>query len=177
MKPISKKIYITFFSVFLTYHLGLTLIACFFMKNTGAQKEIVIKAGLIVWIIFLLTGLLIIFIKTGTIDKKLRTISKLSNHELKELSEKIMNLPIFLLIKFALIFLTIGFLFYYILRFYGFCQLASVSAFIPPIGAVIAVSPLMFFITGFLLRDTNTKLSIISRWKMPEKYGWTAIVP
>jgi len=160
MKPISKKICITFFSVFLTYHLGITVICFFFMKNTDAQKVIVLKAGIIVWLFFSIIGVLISCIKTRQIDEKLKNISKLSDLELKRLSEKIMNLPIFLMIKFALIFFIISFLFPYILHSYEFCRLASVSGFIVSIGAFIAVSPLMFLITGFLLRDTNTKLSI-----------------
>jgi len=130
------------------------------MKNTGVQKEFIIKAGLIIWIVFSFIGLSIILIKTKPIDKKFKYIDKLSNVELIKLSEQAMNLPIFMLIEYAFVGLLAYILYYSVIRFYGFNQFASVSVFIPAIAGIVGVAPLMFFVTGFLLRDTNEKLAI-----------------
>lgn len=161
MKSISKKIAVIYCSIFSVWLLALVTIAFFLMRNLDIQQNSVIAAGLVIWLIFSVAGSLVCLFKTRPVDRTLKAINGIGDADVVKVSQQILDLPLFLTVEFVILFLTSFALYYGILRNYGCNTLSASSVFVPAIAGCIGVSPLMFFVSGFLLRDTNSKISMV----------------
>ncbi|MCP4177048.1 MAG: hypothetical protein GY756_04705 [bacterium] len=161
MKTITKKVIITFIALNSTWTIGIYTITYFFMKHLDFQEKTVVVSGIIISLFALFSGIILSWIKTIPIDKAIKNIKNLTDAELIRLSERTMNIPVYLLIIFiGIMFITYP-LYYYTLRYFGFNPFASFTVFMPFFAGVFAVPPLMFFFTGFILRKTNIEISYL----------------
>jgi len=156
---ITKKLYISFTISFFVWNGGWLLHAIFLLNNTASQNILVYVVSPLIWLFSLLLAFLIIFLKTKQYDKDYKKINRLSAKKLKTLSENTMNLPVYMLILFLIIYAIASpiqiYLYYYITG----SIYSILSGVFMTIAGLIAVTPIPFFTTGFFLQKINSQIS------------------
>ena len=157
---ILKKLYISFTISFFVWNGGWLLHAIFLLNTTASQNVLVYTLSPLIWLLSLLLAFLIIFIKTKQYDENYSNLKSLSTQEIRTLSEKTMNLPVYMLILFLIIYAIASpiqiYLYYYITG----STYSILSGIFMTVAGLIAVTPIPFFTTGFFLQKINSRISL-----------------
>jgi len=159
MKKISTSLYIAFLIGFIDWNVGWVLESTVLMRNTPTQSKTHIFLSIFTWFIFLLLSWFIIYLKSKKLDNWYKNLNKISNNKLKTLSEQTMNLPIYIFVLLAIIYIVSSFFQLYINYHVGNSWFSNRSNLYLVIVGLVVFSPLSMYITGFLLRKINTKIS------------------
>ncbi len=156
---ISVKLYLAFTISYFVWNGGWVFHVLFLLNNTPEQNFIVTSTSIIIWITTLLLGILAIHLKTKKLDKDLKNLTSLSTQKLKNLSEQVLNLPIFMTFLFLVIYFIASpiqdYLYYAVSGSFYTC----LSGIFMTIAGLIAVTPIPFFASGHFLQKININIS------------------
>ncbi|MFY0685778.1 MAG: hypothetical protein JXQ90_01365 [Cyclobacteriaceae bacterium] len=159
MHTISKKVHIASVLMWPVFLIGWSVPNFIYMKNAPDQQWFFLKINVVYWVFWVLVSQLVLRMKLRPIDKLIENVKQLSNEELKRLSRKTLNLPIYISLKSAIMYLVMGGSWYFIFRYFGVGPFGSFTVVIMDIAGIVCVSTSLFFLHGYILQSTNRMIS------------------
>ncbi len=159
MGTIKNKLYISFFASFISWHIGWFLQSTLLAKNTPEQNFQLILWQVISWIVLSIVALVFIHQKSDKLDKLYSNIHSLNNKSLQELSQELLDLPLFIFKLYTVIYF-ISFLPIVIIGIYiGNSSFIITAALLIALAGFIGLPIIVYMMTIHLLRIINFQVS------------------
>ena len=170
MKNLTLKSVGLFIIFWLIWNLAWIVSAFTLMNNTPEQYLEIIKPGLIIWFISMITGAVIFSRYTIQIENKLYKIKDLSNNELVNIFKKTINGNLTATIILATIWFIATIIMYYILNL-KFGNLAARSISVGGLAGFLSVPFMLYGATSLLFSKTSRIFSEEINFRNLTAYG------
>jgi len=160
MNTISKRIHIASILTWPVFFFGGSIANYIYMNNTIEQTSKFTLLNFYLLCFMVVLSQIVLYVKMQPIDNAIKTIDKLTADELKKLSIKVLNFPIFHMVKTMIFYFVFVALWYFIYRYYSISHFASSTVIFVGTAGLLGVASSIFFLTGFLLKSINKSISI-----------------
>ncbi len=159
MSSIRNKLYISFFASFISWHIGWILQSTLLARNTTEQNFQLILWQVISWIVLALIASVFIHQKSNKLDNLYSKIRSLNNKSLQELSEELLDLPLFIFKLYTVIYL-VSFIPIVIIGIYvGNSSFTIIAALLIALAGFIGLPIIAYMMTIYMLRKINFEVS------------------
>ncbi|MCF6240758.1 MAG: methyl-accepting chemotaxis protein [Bacteroidales bacterium] len=159
MGTIRSKLYISFFASFISWHIGWVLQSTLLAKNTPEQNFQLIIWQVVSWLILSVIAIMFIHQKSNKLDNLYSNIHSLSDKLLKELSEDLLNLPLFIFKLYTIIYFVSFFPIVIIGLYIGNSFFTINAALLIALAGFIGLPIISYMVTIYLLRNINFNIS------------------
>jgi len=158
MRNITLKSIIVFIIFWIVWSFPAIVAAFTLMNNTPEQSAFVMKAHLILWLIFAAAGSGGIFFIVKPVERSHKKLKKLSDFQLQAVAKKTLNIFYLISILYAVLWLSATLIYFYILKQH-FGMLAAYSIWVGGLAGLIAVPFMIFSVFPLLFAKTNRDFS------------------
>ncbi len=159
MSSIRNKLYISFFASFISWHIGWILQSTLLARNTAEQNFQLILWQVISWIVLAVIASVFIHQKSNKLDNLYSKIRSLNNKSLQELSEELLDLPLFIFKLYTLIYLVSFIPIVIIGIFIGNSSFTIIAALLIALAGFIGLPIIAYMMTIYMLRKINFEVS------------------